>query len=75
MLVQEAVQRLMKQRTTIVIAHRLSTIKSADKIAVLEKGEIVEFGTYEELLSKKGSFVRLFEKQIYKGERDDVESV
>ena len=53
-LVQEALERLMKTRTTIAIAHRLSTIKNADQIYVLYEGQIVENGNHEELLSKNG---------------------
>ncbi|KAB4006817.1 ABC transporter ATP-binding protein, partial [Bacteroides uniformis] len=58
-LVQEALERLMKTRTTIAIAHRLSTIKNADEICVLYEGEIVERGKHEELLEKNGYYKRL----------------
>mgnify|MGYP001530775985 CR=1 FL=1 len=57
-LVQEALERLMKTRTTIAIAHRLSTIKNADEICVLYEGEIVERGKHEELLEKNGYYKR-----------------
>jgi subfamily B ATP-binding cassette protein MsbA len=53
-LIQEALERLMEDRTVIVIAHRLSTIEHADKVAVLEDGEIVEQGTYDELIARQG---------------------
>lgn len=62
-LVQEALERLMKTRTTIAIAHRLSTIKNADRIYVLYEGEIVECGKHEELLKKNGYYKRLNDMQ------------
>ncbi|MBO7627358.1 MAG: ATP-binding cassette domain-containing protein, partial [Paludibacteraceae bacterium] len=62
-LVQAALEELMKNRTTIVIAHRLSTIKKADMICVLEKGEIVEKGTHEELIQKGGLYNKLYSMQ------------
>lgn len=62
-LVQEALERLMKTRTTIAIAHRLSTIKNADEICVLYEGEIVEHGKHEELLEKNGYYKRLNDMQ------------
>lgn len=62
-LVQEALERLMKSRTTIAIAHRLSTIKNADEICVLYEGEIVERGTHEQLIEKNGYYKRLHDMQ------------
>ena len=62
-LMQEALERLMKTRTTIAIAHRLSTIKNADEICVLYEGEIVERGKHEELLEKNGYYKRLNDMQ------------
>ena len=62
-LVQEALERLMKSRTTIAIAHRLSTIKNADEIYVLYEGEIVERGQHDELIAKDGYYKRLYDMQ------------
>ncbi len=62
-LVQEALERLMKSRTTIAIAHRLSTIKNADEIYVLYEGEIVECGQHDELIEKNGYYKRLYDMQ------------
>ena len=64
-LVQEALENLMKHRTTIVIAHRLSTIRNADLICVMHEGRIVERGTHQELLSKNGYFKRLYDMQAF----------
>ncbi len=65
-LVQEALDRLMENRTTLVIAHRLSTVINADRILVLENGQIVEEGPHEELLSKGGLYKKLYELNFKK---------
>ncbi len=62
-LIQEALDLLMKERTTFMIAHRLSTVVNADRIIVLEKGKIVESGKHEELLEKKGLYYQLYTAQ------------
>lgn len=62
-LVQEALERLMKDRTTIAIAHRLSTIKNADEICVMQEGKIVERGTHEQLIAMNGYYKKLHDMQ------------
>ena len=57
--IQKAIENLTADRTTFIVAHRLSTIKNADKIAVMDGGRCVEYGTYEELMAKKGRFYEL----------------
>ena len=65
-LVQDAITKLMKNRTSIVIAHRLSTIKNADMILVMDEGEIVERGTHDELiLNESGVYKKLHAMQMY----------
>ena len=63
-LVQKGMDALMKGRTVFVIAHRLSTIKNADLILVMREGDIVEKGTHEELLPKKGFYADLYNSQF-----------
>ncbi|MCM3124540.1 ABC transporter ATP-binding protein [Mesobacillus sp. AQ2] len=62
-LIQEAIEKLAKDRTTFVVAHRLSTITHADRIVLIEHGEIVEVGSHEELMAKQGGYHRLFQVQ------------
>ena len=62
-LIQEAIERLISGRTTIMIAHRLSTLSKANKIIVVDGGEIIEFGSHDELMAKKGKYYRLIEMQ------------
>jgi len=63
-MIQKATDKLTQNRTAIIIAHRLSTVQKADKIIVLEKGEIVEEGTHKELLTQDGYYKNLFDKQF-----------
>ena len=64
-LVQEALNNLMRNRTSLIIAHRLSTIQNADTIIVLENGEIVEQGTHHQLISNNGLYRRLIDMQTF----------
>jgi subfamily B ATP-binding cassette protein MsbA len=64
-LVQDALNNLMKNRTSIIIAHRLSTIQHADEIIVLRKGEIIEKGNHQELISKNGVYKQLHDMQTF----------
>ena len=64
-LVQQALDNLMRNRTSIVIAHRLSTIRNADLICVFHEGEIVERGTHEELLKQNGIYTKLYNMQNF----------
>ena len=63
-LIQKALVVLTKDRTAVIIAHRLSTIQHADRIIVLDKGQIIEVGNHKELLQKEGAYFNLYEKQF-----------
>ena len=70
-LVQDALNRLMEGRTSIIIAHRLSTIKNADRILVLDKGRLAEDGTHEELMEKNGLYAHLYQIQYRDNKEED----
>lgn len=70
LLIQDALAKLTRDRTTIVIAHRLSTIQHADSIIVLHKGRVREFGSHQELLAKRGMYYSLYQLQYRKDEKE-----
>ena len=71
MKIQDALEELMKTRTTVVIAHRLSTVMKADRIIVMDDGKIVETGTHKELIQQKGHYLKLYELQ-FRGQEDHL---
>jgi len=68
LLIQDALEKLMRERTCLVIAHRLSTIRNADRIIVLHRGEIREIGSHAELLQGRGIYYRLYQLQYQQEE-------
>ncbi|MFQ5769565.1 MAG: ATP-binding cassette domain-containing protein, partial [bacterium] len=70
LLIQDALQRLMQNRTSLVVAHRLSTVQNADRIIVLHKGKIREVGTHQELLAKEGIYYKLYQLQYAYQEKE-----
>ncbi len=63
-LIQQALERILRNRTTVIIAHRLSTVEQADRIAVLDDGKLVELGSHRELLDRQGLYARLYQQQL-----------
>ncbi len=72
LLIQKAMKRLMKGRTSFVIAHRLSTIQEADKILVLKDGQIIEQGNHESLLADKGFYYNLYQSQFSESNKNEL---
>ena len=68
LLIQNAIEKITKNRTSIIIAHRLSTIKNADRILVIDRGKIIEEGNHNTLIRKKGHYFDLYENQFLKEE-------
>lgn len=72
--IQKALENLVQGRTTIAIAYRLSTLRRADRLVVLEHGEVVEIGAHDELMAKQGACWRLYEAQARPADVDDAAS-
>jgi len=70
--IQKMLDRFCQLRTTLIIAHRISSVKNADKIFVMDSGQIIESGTQEELINKRGTFYEVFQNQL--GDFDQVTS-
>ncbi|MDR6124783.1 ABC-type multidrug transport system fused ATPase/permease subunit [Bacillus sp. SLBN-46] len=71
--IQESLEELAKDRTTFIVAHRLSTITHANRIVLIEHGQIVEVGTHEELMAKQGNYFKLFKVQQLEKKETEAE--
>ncbi len=69
-LIEDALEKLLEGRTTLIIAHRLTTVRRADRLVVLDGGRIVEEGTHAELLAQSGLYARLYQRQFREAEGD-----
>lgn len=74
LVIQEATEKLLSDRTSFIVAHRLSTIVNSDLIVMLEMGEIIEMGSHEELLAKRGAYFELYRNQFFKEKEKEFES-
>ena len=72
--IQAALENLIRGRTTIAIAHRLSTLRKADRLVVLDRGQIVEIGNHDALMEQQGAYFRLYEAQSRKLDDDDKDT-
>jgi ATP-binding cassette subfamily B protein len=70
--IQKALDNLVKGRTTIAIAHRLSTLRKADRLVVMDRGQVVELGQHDELMERKGHYWRLYEAQARRVDGEDA---
>jgi ATP-binding cassette subfamily B protein len=75
MIIQEATEKLLSDRTSIIVAHRLSTIVNSDLIVMLDMGQIIEMGSHEELLNKRGAYFELYKNQFFKEKGKELEAV
>jgi ATP-binding cassette subfamily B protein len=71
--IQKALDNLVQGRTTIAIAHRLSTLRKADRLVVMDRGEVVEVGPHDALMAKQGAYWRLYQAQLRQGDDDASE--
>ncbi|HVL08121.1 MAG TPA: ABC transporter, partial [Burkholderiaceae bacterium] len=70
--IQKALDNLVRGRTTIAVAHRLSTLRKADRLVVLDRGQVVEIGGHDELMARQGAYYRLYQAQARQAEQDQA---